>query len=97
VPRHPQTTDTVRLPDELNGGWLNTDGIWWDATKEATGLFEQIAAPAPGGLVVFPGKATSKTLGNFTKTGDAIRETEPTMFKAAATIFARPAGVPRPS
>jgi hypothetical protein len=47
----------------LNGGWYNTDGIWWDAAKESTGFFEQIASPRPGALVVFPGNATSKATG----------------------------------
>src|SRR5262245_26298751 len=101
----------------LNGGWFNTDGIWWDATKEATGFFEQIDAPKPGAIVVFPGKATSDvagpkighigvitsvaangtfrvvhcSAGNFRQTGDAIRETAPTMFTPASTVFAWPA------
>lgn len=48
---------------KVNGGWLNTDGVWWDASKEPTGFFAQIDAPRPGGIVVFPGKATSKVAG----------------------------------
>ena len=47
----------------LNGGWLNTDGIWWDATRESTGFFEKIDKPEPGAVVVFPGRATSKVPG----------------------------------
>lgn len=41
----------------VNGGWYNTDGIWWDATKEATGFFEAIPAPRPGCVVVYPSSA----------------------------------------
>ena len=103
----------------LNGGWYNTDGMWWDATRESTGFFEKIDKPEPGALVVFPGRATSKlagpkighvgvitsvaangsykivhcSSGNFRTTGDAIRETAPTMFTTASTIVAWPAAV----
>lgn len=103
----------------LNHGWFNTDGIWWDATRETTGFFEKIDAPEPGAIVVFPSNAISEqpgpkighvavitsvaadgsfrvvhcSSGNFKKTGDAIRETEPTMFTPASTIFAWPAPV----
>lgn len=104
---------------KLNGGWFNTDGIWWDATNESTGFFEKTDKAEPGALVVFPGKATSKLPGpkighvgvissvgadgsyriipcsssNFKQTGDAIRETLPTMFTPASTIVAWPAAV----
>jgi hypothetical protein len=44
----------------VNGGWYNTDGIWWDATKEQTGHFEAIAKPAPGAIIVFPGRGLNK-------------------------------------
>ncbi|HUQ89168.1 MAG TPA: CHAP domain-containing protein [Vicinamibacterales bacterium] len=47
----------------LNGGWYNTDGIWWDAAKESTGFFQRIDSPRAGALVVFPGNATSKATG----------------------------------
>src|SRR3954468_633480 len=47
----------------LNGGWFNTDGMWWDANKESTGLFERIEGPELGAIVVFPGKATSNSPG----------------------------------
>ena len=104
---------------KLNGGWFNTDGMWWDATKETTGFFETVDKPKPGAIVVFPGKATSNlpgpkighvgiissvgadgsyrvvhcSSGNFKQTGDAIRETAPTMFTPASTIVAWPAAV----
>ena len=45
---------------KLNGGWYNTDGIWWDAARESTGFFQQVAAPRAGALVVFPSSKTSK-------------------------------------
>lgn len=63
VSRHPQAPASVRVLVKLNGDWFNTDGIWWDATKESTGFFEQIDKPEPGAVVVFPGNATSKTPG----------------------------------
>lgn len=47
----------------VNGGWLNTDGIWWDATRESTGFFAQVDRPIPGAVVVFPGRATSRVPG----------------------------------
>ena len=48
---------------KVNGGWFNTDGIWWDATKESTGFFERIEKVRTGAIIVFPGKATSGTPG----------------------------------
>ena len=44
---------------KVNGGWYNTDGIWWDATKENTGFFSRITSPRPGAIVVFPSAATA--------------------------------------
>jgi hypothetical protein len=38
----------------VSGGWFNTNGIWWDAVREKTGFFEQIPAPLPGCVVVYP-------------------------------------------
>jgi cell wall-associated NlpC family hydrolase len=48
---------------KVNGGWYNTDGIWWDALKEPTGYFHEIKAPEPGALIVYPSRATSKVAG----------------------------------
>jgi hypothetical protein len=48
---------------KLNGGWYNTDGMWWDAGKERTGFFERIAGPRQGAIVVFPSRGLSKTTG----------------------------------
>lgn len=39
---------------EINGGWYNTAGIWWDAVMEHTGFFEPIAMPKAGNLIVYP-------------------------------------------
>ena len=38
---------------ELNGGWLNTDGMWCDAHRPF-GFFERIPAPLPGCIIVYP-------------------------------------------
>jgi len=38
----------------VNGGWLNTDGIFTDL-GESTGLFER-CAPRPGAVVVYPAR-----------------------------------------
>lgn len=38
---------------ELNGGWLNTDGMWLDAQRPF-GFFERLEAPLPGALIVYP-------------------------------------------
>ena len=48
---------------KLNGGWYNTDGIWWDGAKESTGFFQKIDAARPGSLVVFPSTGTSGVSG----------------------------------
>lgn len=44
---------------KVNGGWLNTDGIWWDATRERTGFFDQLERPAVGCVLVYPSKRVS--------------------------------------
>jgi hypothetical protein len=38
----------------INGGWFNTDGIWWDAMRERTGFFRPITETKMGSLLVFP-------------------------------------------
>ena len=38
----------------VTGGWLSTDGIWWDAVLERTGFFERQDGPEVGGIVVYP-------------------------------------------
>ncbi len=47
----------------VNGGWYNTNGIWWDALKEPTGFFSFVnwlasdePAARPGDLVVYPSR-----------------------------------------
>lgn len=51
----------------VNGGWYNTNGIWWDAVKERTGIFDCVPAsgPIPGDVIVYPGRI-------FGETGPAI-------------------------
>lgn len=80
---------------QYNGGWIETTAVWTDIGK-SVGIFEQLAAPKRGAIVVFPdaggaqghiGVLTSATKvvhcskGNDTKFGDAIRETDLTVFK----------------
>ena len=46
----------------LNGGWLNTDGIWWDAVMTGVGFFEEtLSGPELGAAVVYPAKWVLKT------------------------------------
>lgn len=46
--------DEIWYLDELNDGWLNTDGIWLDAHRRF-GYFEKLEGPVPGCVVVYPG------------------------------------------
>ena len=39
---------------DINSGWYNTAGIWWDAVMERTGFFTVIARPEPGNVIVYP-------------------------------------------
>lgn len=103
----------------VNGGWYNTDGIWWDALHERTGLFS-VCKPAVGAVVVYPSSWMSRrhagvkglapkighvgivtevrageisrvlhcSAGNFRRTGDAIQETGPEVFRAPAVATA---------
>jgi len=45
--------DEIWYLDELNDGWLNTDGMWLDA-KRSFGFFEELDFPLPGSIVVYP-------------------------------------------
>ena len=45
--------DEIWYLNELNDGWLNTDGMWLDA-KRSFGFFEELDFPLPGALVVYP-------------------------------------------
>lgn len=130
--------------EDLNGGWLNTDGMWLDAHRPY-GFFELLEAPLPGCLVVFPahrggplglpeppgpkvghcgivlevsrktagrdkdtpwewsGQSIARTQadkvihcssGNARSWGDAIRETDTTVFdRRSSTIYAWPSSV----
>ncbi len=93
-------------PVEPGNQWYGTDNIWNDAVHLEVGLFQQIADPVAGCVVVFParrrpdGKSTPGHIGlvvrggpagveavlhcssgNFKATGDAIRETDDTVFR----------------
>jgi len=47
----------------LNGGWMNTDGMWVDARNEPTGFFQKIQKPELGVIVVYPAQWVSKLQG----------------------------------
>jgi hypothetical protein len=48
---------------KLNGGWINTDAMVADA-KAQTGFFQEIAAPIPGALIVFPSRKPARSVGH---------------------------------
>lgn len=77
-----------------NGGWIETTAVWTDVGK-SVGIFEQIAQPRRGAIVVFPdamghqghiGILTSPTrvihcsMGNDRNFADAIQETNLDVF-----------------
>lgn len=39
---------------QATGGWLNTDGIWYDATEGPHRFVRPLAVPQAGGLIVYP-------------------------------------------
>jgi hypothetical protein len=43
----------------INGGWLNTDGMYHDSTVPA-GYFIPETAPRPGSLIVYPSRSYAK-------------------------------------
>ena len=56
IPKHQAEVDWLK---RLNGGWYNTDGIWWDAVAQVTGYFWQNKrGPRVGDVVVYPSPAT---------------------------------------
>ena len=46
----------------LNGGWMNTDGMYYDASLPA-GLFSPEASPEHGSLIVYPSHSYAKKVG----------------------------------
>ncbi len=52
---------THQFLKQLNGGWLNTDGIWWDAVMTGVGFFEEVLEPQPGDAIVYPAKWVLKS------------------------------------
>ena len=134
--------DEIWYLDELNDGWLNTDGMWLDS-KRSFGFFEELVFPLPGSIVVYPahrdrmglpsapgpkvghvgivtevsrrqntraGRAgfldgvefvptTAKKVvhcsgGNFRGWGDAIRETDATVWnRRRSTIYSWPSSI----
>jgi len=68
----------------VNGGWLNTNGIYWDARFEPTGVFEWVRHGTqgtngvewkdeiwPSDVIVYPGSSTHfpKPIGKIPKIG----------------------------
>jgi len=66
----------------VNGGWLNTNGIYWDARFERTGIFEWVRHGMvdgaewkdeiwPSDVIVYPGSSTHfpKPIGKVPKIG----------------------------
>lgn len=45
------------------GGWLNTDGIWYDATHGPHQFVRPLDSPQAGGLIVYPAAWMSKQPG----------------------------------
>jgi len=110
-------------PVEPGNQWYGTDNIWNDAVHLEVGLFQQIAEPVPGCVLVFParrrpdGKVTPGHIGlvvqvgaagveavlhcsssNFKATGDAIQETDATVFQnRVGLIYAWCARIAQPA
>src|SRR5262245_64133161 len=58
---------------KLNGGWMNTDGIWWDGTRENTGFFDRSSGTEmPGNVIVYPSLGTAKKLSSAAAKGPDI-------------------------
>lgn len=55
----------------VNGGWFNTDGIWWDALFERSGFFSALGildqttqmAASPGNVIVYPSRSLAQRKG----------------------------------
>lgn len=45
---------------KATGGWLNTDGIWYDAAQGPERFVTQVDEPMRGALVVYPARWMSK-------------------------------------
>jgi hypothetical protein len=64
-------------PVETGNQWYGTDNIWNDAVHLEVGFFQQIGAPVPGCIVVFParrrpdGKSTPGHIGLVVRVGPA--------------------------
>lgn len=57
-----------RYPDEAwlkraTNGWLNTDGIWYDASEGPNRFVLPLDAPKAGALIVYPAQWMSKQTG----------------------------------
>ncbi len=56
----PHDDDPAELLKGINGGWYNTDGMWWDARRLlGQGIFDE-CEPAPGALVIYPARWVSQ-------------------------------------
>lgn len=56
----------------VNGGWYNTDGIYWDAEAEPTGIFISTDTPVPGDVIVYPALWCAHAVGVELKSGPRI-------------------------
>lgn len=63
---HPELAWLVRL----NGGWMNTDGVFAD-TLNPTGFFEK-CSPRPGALIVFPARWSAQSVAPAGKKNPSI-------------------------
>lgn len=57
-----------RYPEErwltqATGGWLNTDGLWYDGVVGPSRFVHTIDTPRPGALIIYPASWMSKMTG----------------------------------
>lgn len=77
-----------------NGGWIETSAVWKDIGS-SVGIFEPLERPKRGAVVVFPDSGQRQghiglvtgpntvihcSMGNDRRTGDAIQETDMSVF-----------------
>jgi hypothetical protein len=73
--RIPKMVRDLAWLKRVNGGWYNTDGIWWDASRENTGIFTLATGSLrPGTVLVYPAAKTLAAAGWSDSTSDAWGE-----------------------